>query len=127
MGFACKHFIFCPPLLSSHSNFLNKLMWKFLLCRLNSYLTHGSTYPIHFKVPGLLSKKGFDTHTDPRFKNLTILKLEDIYSLHLGNLCILSIVTQFLPVFPDPFYVLIKFMVITRVVQIDFMFLYAVP
>ena len=35
--------------------------------------------------------------------------------------------TQFLPVLPDPFYVLIKFMVIARVVQIDFIFLSDVP
>ena len=34
---------------------------------------------------------------------------------------------KFLPVFPDPFYVLIKFMVITRVVQINFIFNSAVP
>ena len=34
--------------------------------------------------------------------------------------------TQFLPVFPDPFYALIKFMVTTHVVQIDFIFLSAV-
>ena len=34
---------------------------------------------------------------------------------------------KFLPVFPDPFYVLIKFMVITGVVQINFIFLSAVP
>ena len=30
-------------------------------------------------------------------------------------------------VLPDPFYVLIKFMVITRVVQVDFIFLSALP
>ena len=34
-----------------------------------------------------ISKKGFDANTNPLFKSPMILKLEDIYSLHSGNLC----------------------------------------
>ena len=33
----------------------------------------------------IISKKGFDAHTNPLFKSPMILKLEDIYSLHLGK------------------------------------------
>ena len=48
-------------------------------------------YPTHLRRLVLLqkrtvrviSKKGFDAQTDPLFKNLKILKFEDIYSLHL--------------------------------------------
>ena len=52
-------------------------------------------------------------------KNLTV---EPRYK---ENLCSILQITQFLPVFPDPFYVLITFMVITHVVQINFIFLSA--
>ena len=37
------------------------------------------------RIVRVISKKGFDAHTEPLFKNLMILKLEDIYSLHLGK------------------------------------------
>ena len=56
-------------------------------------LVWGSTYPTHLRrlvllqncIVIVISKKGFEAHTDPLFKNLMILKLEDIYSLHLGK------------------------------------------
>ena len=32
-----------------------------------------------------MSKNGFDAHTNQLFKSPMILKLEDIYSLHLGK------------------------------------------
>ena len=31
------------------------------------------------RIVRVISKKGFDAHTEPLFKNLMILKLEDIY------------------------------------------------
>ena len=34
------------------------------------------------RIVRIISKKGFDAHTNPLFKSLMILKLEDIYSLH---------------------------------------------
>ena len=37
------------------------------------------------RIVRIISKRGFDTHTNPLFKSLMILKLEDIYSLHLGK------------------------------------------
>ena len=37
------------------------------------------------RILRVISEKGFDAHTDPLFKNLMILKLEDIYSLHLAK------------------------------------------
>ena len=57
-------------------------------------LVWGSTYPTHLRrlvllqncIVIVISKKGFEAHTDPLFKNLMILKLEDIYSLHLGKI-----------------------------------------
>ena len=80
------------------------------------------------RIVRIISKNGFDAHTDPLFKNIMILKLEDIYSLHLEKFMVFfSKITQFLLVFPDLFYALIKFMFITRVVQLDFIFLSAVP
>ena len=56
-------------------------------------LVWSSTYPTHLRrlvllqncIVIVISKKGFEAHTDPLFKNLMILKLEDIYSLHLGK------------------------------------------
>ena len=33
----------------------------------------------------IISKKGFDAHTNPLFKSPMILMLEDIFSLHLGK------------------------------------------
>ena len=64
-----------------------------------SYLQHcilvwGSIYPTHRRrlvllqkrILIIISKKGFDAHIDPLFKNIMILKLEDIYSLHLGKI-----------------------------------------
>ena len=56
-------------------------------------LVWGSTYPTHLRrlvllqnrIVRVIKKKGFDAHTEPLFKNLMILKLEDIYSLHLGK------------------------------------------
>ena len=35
------------------------------------------------RIVRIISKKGFDAQTYPLFKSLMILKLEDIYSLHL--------------------------------------------
>ena len=48
------------------------------------------THPRHLvllkkRIARIISKKGFDTHTNPLFKSPMILKLEDIYSLHLGK------------------------------------------
>ena len=86
-------------------------------------LEWGSTYPTQLRrlillqkrIVRIISKKGFDAHTNPLFESLMILKLEDIYSAALlENSCFLLKITQFLPVFPDPFHVLINFMVITR-------------
>ena len=37
------------------------------------------------RIVRVISKKGFGAHTEPLFKNLMILKLEDIYSLHLAK------------------------------------------
>ena len=96
-------------------------------------LVWGSTYPTHLRrlvllqncIVIVISKKGFEAHTDPLFKNLMILKLEDIYLFFASRE--ISNILQFLPAFPDPFYVLIKFMVITRVVQIDFIFISFLP
>ena len=56
-------------------------------------LVWSSTYPTHLRrlvllqnrIVRVISDKGFDAHTEPLFKNLMILKLEDIYSLHLGK------------------------------------------
>ena len=56
-------------------------------------LVWSSTYPTYLRrlvllqngIVIVISKKGFDALTDPLFKNLMILKLEDIYSLHLGK------------------------------------------
>ena len=56
-------------------------------------LEWGSTYPTHLRrlvllqkrIIRIISKKGFDAHTNPLFQSLTILKLEDIYSPHLGK------------------------------------------
>ena len=56
-------------------------------------LAWGSTYPTHLRrlvllqkrIIRIISKKGFDAHTNPLFKSLMILKLEDIYSLYLGK------------------------------------------
>ena len=53
-------------------------------------LEWGSTYLTQLRrlillqkrIVRIISKKGFDAHTNPLFKNLMILKLEDIYSLH---------------------------------------------
>ena len=53
----------------------------------------GLIYPTHLRclvllqkrIIRIISKKGFDAHTNPLFKSLMILKLEDIYSLHLGK------------------------------------------
>ena len=60
---------------------------------LSSILHSSMTYPTHLRrlvllqnrIVRVISKKGFEAHTDPLFKNLMILKLEDIYSLHLGK------------------------------------------
>ena len=64
-----------------------------------SYLQHCilvwvSIYPTHLRrlvllqkrIVIIISKKGFDAHIDPLFKNLMILKLQDIYSLHLAKI-----------------------------------------
>ena len=56
-------------------------------------LVWSSTYPTHLRrlvllqdrIVRIISEKGFDAHTDPLFKNLMILKLEDIYSLHVAK------------------------------------------
>ena len=56
-------------------------------------LVWSSTYPTHLRrlvllqnrIVIVISEKGFDAHTDPLFKNLMILKLEDIYSLYLAK------------------------------------------
>ena len=56
-------------------------------------LVWSSTYPTHLmrfvllqnRIVRVISKKGFDAHTEPLFKNLMILKLEDFYSLHLAK------------------------------------------
>ena len=56
-------------------------------------LVWGSTYPTHLRclvllqkrIIRIISKNGVDVHTNPLFKSLTILKLKDIYSLHLGK------------------------------------------
>ena len=53
-------------------------------------LEWGSTYLTQLRrlillqkrIVRIISKKAFDAHTNPLFKNLMILKLEDIYSLH---------------------------------------------
>ena len=37
------------------------------------------------RIVRIISKKVFDAHTNPLFKSPMILKLEDIYSLHLGK------------------------------------------
>ena len=49
-------------------------------------LVWSSTYPTYLRrlvllqngIVIVISKEGFDAHTDPLFKNLMILKLEDI-------------------------------------------------
>ena len=56
-------------------------------------LVRSSTYPTHLRrlvllqnrIVRVISEKDFDAHTDPLFKNLMIVKLEDIYSLHLAK------------------------------------------
>ena len=56
-------------------------------------LVWGSTYPTHLRrlvllqkrIIRIISKRSFDAHTNPLFKSLMILKIEDIYSLHLGK------------------------------------------
>ena len=56
-------------------------------------LVWGSTCPTNLRrlvllqkrTVRIISKKGFDAHTNLLFKSLMILKLEDIYSLHLGK------------------------------------------
>ena len=56
-------------------------------------LVWGSTYPTHLRrlvllqkrIIRIISKKSFDAHTNPLFKSLMILKIEDIYSLLLGK------------------------------------------
>ena len=53
-------------------------------------LEWGSTYPTQLRrlillqkrIVRIISKEGFDAHTNPLFESLMILKLEDIYSLH---------------------------------------------
>ena len=50
------------------------------------HLVWGSTYPTHLRrlvllqkrVVGIISHKGFDIHTDPLFKNLMVLEIEDV-------------------------------------------------
>ena len=66
------------------------LVYSYLQYRI---LVWGSTYPTHFRrlvllqncIVIVISKKGFEAHSDPLFKNLMILKLEDIYSFHLAK------------------------------------------
>ena len=66
------------------------LVYSYLQYRI---LVWSSTYPTHLRrlvllqnrIVRVISKKGFDAHTEPLFKNLIILKLEDIYSLHLAK------------------------------------------
>ena len=78
--------------------------------RVYSYLQYcilvwGLTYPTHLKrlvllqkrIVRIISKKGFDAHTNPLFKNLMILKLEDIYSLHLGQKFMFSLKNNSIP------------------------------
>ena len=56
-------------------------------------LVWGSTYSSNLnriallqnRVVRIINKEKFDTHTDPIFKELKILKLDDIYLFHLGK------------------------------------------
>ena len=40
---------------------------------------------IQKRIVRIISKKGFDANTNPLFNSLMILKLEHVYSLHLGS------------------------------------------
>ena len=56
-------------------------------------LVWGSTYPTHLRrlvllqkrIIRIISKKGIDAHINLLFKSLTIRRLEDIYSVHVGK------------------------------------------
>ena len=53
------------------------------------------------RIVRVISEKGFDAYIEPLFKNLMILKLEDIYSLHLGKFMFSFLyVTEKFSVFP---------------------------
>ena len=41
------------------------------------------------RVVRIINKEKFDAHTDPIFKELKILKLDDIYLFHLGKFYVL--------------------------------------
>ena len=50
----------------------------------STYRTHlRSLVLLQKRIIRIISKKGINAHTNPLFETLTILKLEDIYSLHL--------------------------------------------
>ena len=52
----------------------------------STYRTHlRSLVLLQKRIIRIISKKGVNAHTNPLFESRTILKLEDIYSLHLGK------------------------------------------
>ena len=123
---------FCPTKTGLHTLYYSLVYSYFQYC----ILVWGLMYPTHLRrlvllqkrIIRIISKKGPSTLTLIHYlRVLRSFSQKTSLLCMSGNLCFLLKITQFLLVFPDPFYVLIKFMVITRVVQINYIFLSAIP